>query len=93
MYRYLSVEIEDVPFGDDQWFLANIKHSGFYRVAYDNETFAQLIEQTVVNPYVGIPQCYTKRTPFTGALRRFRYWNVLNAFKGICALSAKESTS
>ncbi len=52
---YFSVEIEDVEFGDDQWFLANIRHSGFYRVVYDNETFAQLIEQSVVNPYVGIP--------------------------------------
>ncbi len=51
---HISVVIDDVSFDEDQWFLANVKHSGFYRVAYDSHTFKQLADQLVENPYVSI---------------------------------------
>ncbi len=53
-YYPLSVVIEDVAIDEDLWFLANVKHSGFYRVAYDSITFQQLADQLVENPYVSI---------------------------------------
>ena len=52
MFLYISVDIEDVPFEEDEWFLTNIKHSGFYRVQYDNGSFQGLIDQLMENPYV-----------------------------------------
>ena len=33
----------------DDWFLANIQHYGYYRVNYDNENWARLIQQLVDN--------------------------------------------
>ncbi len=49
---YISVNIEDVPFEEDDWFLTNIRHTGFYHVQYDSGSFERLIDQLTENPYV-----------------------------------------
>ncbi|XP_030841204.1 aminopeptidase N-like [Strongylocentrotus purpuratus] len=40
------------PMEADDWFLANIQHYGYYRVNYDNENWARLIQQLVDNHLV-----------------------------------------
>lgn len=45
----LNLEIIDVPNSSDGWLIGNLKHSGFYRVNYDQENWNRIINQLIQN--------------------------------------------
>jgi len=49
---FLETITNGIPNSMEEWFVANVFQSGFFRIQYDNDTLFQLVDQLDVNASV-----------------------------------------